>query len=165
MKINNSAYNGVEALARLAARGVYEPCKAQCIADWINRSLSYTESLMAKLRDAGLVVSRLGPGGGYSLARPADRIMIAEVFQTFDAPSSLTSYPSDAKPSKAEEAHDLHGADLLWEALRSYVLSFLSDVSLADVVSGASGVIDRHTSSIDEDDSVDAFGMRPTMRH
>lgn len=165
MKINSSAYNGVEALARLAQRGTYEPCKAQCIADWINRSLSYTESLMAQLRDAGLVVSRRGPGGGYALARPAHRITIAEIFQAFEAPFNSKPYPLDAEALGADQVYDLHGADLLWETLKSYALAFLSGVSLADLASEAVEMLNRDAGSVDNDVSIHTFRMRSTMYH
>ncbi len=55
MQISNSAYMGVEVLVRLAA---YEPnrcCTAHALAEWINRSMTHTETLMSRLRAAGLV--------------------------------------------------------------------------------------------------------------
>lgn len=90
MQISSSAYMGVETLVRLAVQNADKPC-TQGLAEWINRSVSYTESLMARLSNAGLVVSRHGPGGGYILARPAERITVAEVFQAFDDPSDFVS--------------------------------------------------------------------------
>lgn len=53
---------------------------------------------MARLRNAGLVVSRHGPGGGYILARPTHRITVAEVFQAFDDPSDFANRPLNAGP-------------------------------------------------------------------
>ena len=72
MQISNSAYMGVEVLVRLAA---YEPnrcCTAQALAEWICRSLSHTETLLSRLRAAGLVRASRGHGGGYQLGKPAD---------------------------------------------------------------------------------------------
>ena len=51
-----------------------------------NRSTSYMEGLMSRLRDAGFVTGRKGPGGGYYLSRPAVRITVAEIFRAFDEP-------------------------------------------------------------------------------
>ena len=65
MKISNSAYMGVEVLMRLAAYEPETPCTLKSLVKWINHSLSYTETLMARLRAAGLVSARHGPGGGY----------------------------------------------------------------------------------------------------
>ena len=133
MQISPSAYMGVETLVRLAAQDADRPCTTRGLAEWINRSVSYTEGLMARLRDAGLVVARHGPGGGYLLARPADRITVAEIFWAFDAPASPSGRPLDASTLEAMEIRDLHGTDFLWAALKSNVLLFLNRVSLADL--------------------------------
>ena len=85
MQISRNAYMGVETLVRLAVQNADRPCSTKVLAEWINCSVLYTETLTAQLRKAGLVVSRQGSGGGYVLARPADRITIAEVFEAVDA--------------------------------------------------------------------------------
>ena len=45
--------------------------------------------LIAQLREAGLVKTKHGPGGGYYLTRPADRITVADVVRVFDEPRTL----------------------------------------------------------------------------
>lgn len=154
MQISSSAYMGVETLVRLAAQNADKPCTAQGLAEWINRSVSYTENLMARLRNAGLVVSRHGPGGGYILARPAHRITVAEVFQAFDDPSDFANRPLNADTLEADDIHDLHGTDLLWEALKSYVLLFLNGVSLAHLA--------PETADLISDDGSDQAAIFPT---
>lgn len=133
MQISNSAYKGVEALLRLSVRNADTPCSTKSVAEQIDRSVSYTESLMAQLRNAGFVVSQRGPGGGYVLARPADRIIVAEVFRAVEAPSVFANRPHNSDPFQYEVIYDHHGTDLLWGALRNYVHSFLTSVSLADL--------------------------------
>lgn len=140
MRISNSAYMGVETLVRLAVQTGDKPCTTQGLAEWINRSVSYTEGLMARLRNAGLVVARHGPGGGYVLARPADQITVAEVFQAVDEPSELPDRALDAAMLEPEASHGLHGTDLLWAALKNAVLLFLNGVSLADLAPEAAGL-------------------------
>lgn len=145
MRISSSAYMGVETLVRLAAQSADQPCSTKGLAEWINRSVSYTETLMAQLRKAGLVVSRQGPGGGYILARPADRITVAEVFEAVDAPSDFATRPLNADTLEDGDIRDLHGTDLLWEALKSYVLLFLSGVSLADLAPETANLVGDNT--------------------
>ena len=143
MKISSSAYMGVETLVRLAVRKSDTPCTTQGLAEWINRSVSYTETLMAGLRAAGLVRSRRGPGGGYYLARPAHRITVAEVFQVFDEPRDLHGRPLKPVTLEPEAIQNLHGTDLLWESLKSYILLFLNGVSLADIALESVGELDN----------------------
>jgi Rrf2 family protein len=125
---------GTETLVHLAVQVADKPRSTKGLAEWINRSVSYTETLMAQLRNAGPVVSRQGHGGGYVLARPADRIAVAEVSEAVDAPSDLASRPLNAEMLEAEDIDDLHGEDLPWKSLKSYVLLFLNGVFLADLV-------------------------------
>ena len=162
MQISSSAYMGVETLVRLAVQSPDKPCTTQGLAEWINRSVSYTETLMAQLRNAGIVVSRHGPGGGYILARPAHRITVAEVFQAVDAPSDFAYRPLNADTLEVEDIHDLHGTDLIWEALKSYVLLFLNGVSLADVAPEASELISDDTN---DEAQIYPFDMQSTAHH
>ena len=96
MKISDSAYMGVEVLMRLAPYERETPCTLKSLAKWINRSLSYTETLMARLRAAGLVRARHGPGGGYYLTKPADQITVAEIFKGLDEPRGMNDRPLNA---------------------------------------------------------------------
>jgi Rrf2 family iron-sulfur cluster assembly transcriptional regulator len=152
MQISNSAYMGVEVLVRLVA---YEPdrcCTAQALAEWINRSMSSTETLMSRLRAAGLVRARRGSGGGYHLNKPADMITVAEIFKAFDEPRVLSRRPLNAISLEPEALENLHGTDLLWEVLKSRILLFLSGVSLTDIATETA-----HPFTDDETDSNPAF--------
>ncbi len=162
MQISNSAYMGVEVLVCLAAYEPDRPCTAQALAEWIHRSLSHTEALMSRLRAAGLVRARKGPGGGYHLSKPADRMTVAEIFKAFDEPRVLNRRPLNAITLEPETIANLHGTDLLWEGLKSNILLLLSSVSLADIA-----IEPAHSFAADETDSSPAFqaGMQSTTRH
>ncbi len=162
MKISTSAYMGVEVLVRLAAYEPDRPCPAQGLAEWIHRSSSYTETLMSRLRAAGFVRARHGPGGGYYLTKPADQITVAEIFKALDEPRGMNDRPLNAITLEPEAIENLHGTDLLWESLKSQILLFLSGVTLADIApEGAYSFTD------DETDSNPAFqaSMRSTASH
>jgi len=162
MQISNSAYMGVEVLVRLAAYETDRPCTAQALGEWTNRSMSSTETLMSRLRAAGLVRATRGPGGGYHLNKPADMITVAEIFMAFDEPHVLNRRPLNAITLEPETIENLHGTDLLWEGLKSNILRLLSGVSLADIA-----IEPAHSFADDETDSSPAFqaSMQSTTRH
>ena len=162
MQISNSAYMGVEVLVCLAAYEPDRPCTAQALAEWTNLSMSSTETLMSRLRAAGLVRATRGPGGGYHLNKPAERITVAEIFKAFDQPRVLNRRPLNAITLEPETIENLHGTDLLWEALKGRILLFLSGVSLADIA-----IETAHSFADDETDSSPAFqaSMQSTTRH
>jgi Rrf2 family transcriptional repressor of oqxAB len=69
----------IQALAFLAASdGV---CPSQQIAENMNSGTTFTRRMMAPLVRAGLAQAREGRDGGYTLAQPAERITLAEVYQ------------------------------------------------------------------------------------
>ncbi len=144
------------------AHGADGPCTAHALAEWINRSMSSTETLMSRLRVAGLVRARRGSDGGYHLSKPADLITVAEIFKAFDEPRVRSRRPLNAITLEPEPLENLHGTDLLWEALKSRILLFLSGVSLTDIATETA-----HPFTDDETDSSPAFGasMQSTARH
>jgi Rrf2 family iron-sulfur cluster assembly transcriptional regulator len=98
-------------------------------------SLSYLEQLFGKLRRHEIVESIRGPGGGYSLARKAQLVTVADIIIAVDE-------PLDATQCGGKE--HCHGADLangarcmtheLWATLNEKMVDYLDSVSLQDLV-------------------------------
>ena len=153
MQIGTSTYLSVEALVLLAVQSPDTRCTKQGLAEWINRSVSYTESIMARLRTAGLVRVRPGRGGGYYLARPAHQITVAEVFEAFDEPHVLFDSPSSEK---------FYGTDILLDALKTEILFFLDEISLADLALETPDLIDGDG---DHQSTIFLTGVQSTARH
>ncbi len=93
----------------------------------------FLESILTGLRKDGIVISRRGAEGGYQLARPADRISIAEVIRSVDGPLAGVR---GLRPE--DTTYDGAAASLpdLWVALRAAVRHVLEGVSLAELASG-----------------------------
>ncbi len=160
MRINSGAYLGVEALVRLAACNAGAPRTTRQLATSINRSVSSTEGLLAQLRDAGLVKGRKGPGGGYRLNKPAAQITVAEIFQAFSEPIMPYGVVLRRPELSQSEIDNLHGTELLWEALNGYVLLFLHGISLADIAPATDGIPPGDSNNL-----VSVFGEQPLARH
>jgi Rrf2 family iron-sulfur cluster assembly transcriptional regulator len=96
-------------------------------------SLPYLEQLFVKLRRAGLVEAVRGPGGGYRLAKSADKIRISEVMEaveeTVDAMHTGAGASGAVSGSRAQSL-----TNRLWESLSANVYVFLHQVRLSDVV-------------------------------
>ena len=98
-------------------------------------SLSYLEQLFGKLRRHEIVESIRGPGGGYSLARRADKVTVADIIIAVDEPLDATQCGGKA---------NCHGADAatgarcmtheLWATLNEKMVDYLDSVSLQDLV-------------------------------
>ncbi|MDR9427954.1 MAG: Rrf2 family transcriptional regulator [Salibaculum sp.] len=98
-----------------------------------NISLPYLEQLFVKLRRADLVESVRGPGGGYSLARPASEIRVVEVLaavdETVDAMHTGAGASGGLSGSRAQSL-----TNRLWEGMSAHVYVFLHQTRLSDVV-------------------------------
>lgn len=89
-------------LAHLARSG--RTLAAQELAARSGVPLPTVSKLCKELSKAGLVVSHRGRHGGYGLARPADRISVAEIVEALEGPIALTDCMSPAKVACGIEA-------------------------------------------------------------
>jgi Rrf2 family iron-sulfur cluster assembly transcriptional regulator len=130
MKLTTKGRYAVTAMLDLALHYEREPINLADISARQGISLSYLEQLFSRLRKQGLVESARGPGGGYMLARPSVQITIADVIHAVDESVDAT---------KCGGQKNCHGEDRclthdLWEDLSRQISSFLSGITLADLV-------------------------------
>ena len=148
MKLGTKGRYAVMALVDLANSPVDTPKTLSEIAANQSISLSYLEQLFAKMRRRGVVKSVRGPGGGYILAKPAEKTRLSDVILAVDEPIKTTRCSPDTGRGCQPDGSRCATHEL-WDALRQHILGFLAQVSLADVVEGRAGSI-LQTSRIDE---------------
>tara|TARA_B100000674_G_C37752632_1_gene874146 strand:+ start:313 stop:762 length:450 start_codon:yes stop_codon:yes gene_type:complete len=97
-------------------------------------SLSYLEQLFSKLRRAGLVISVRGPGGGYTLGRTAENIVVAQVIAAVDENVDTTRCGGAQNCTDQQKCltHDL------WNDLSDRIFEYLNDISLKDLMNRSS---------------------------
>jgi Rrf2 family protein len=91
----------------------------------------FLESILAQLRNGGLVASQRGAEGGYRLAKPAEEISIADVIRELEGPIATVR---GARPDELEydgAATNLRG---IWLELRSQMRGVLEQTTLADLI-------------------------------
>ena len=87
--------------------------------------------LMKSLNRAGLVASRRGAGGGYSLGRSAREITVADVIQAVEGPIALTACADTSEEHCSIER--LCPAQGKWNRVNAAVRAALNQVTLADM--------------------------------
>lgn len=141
MKLTSKGRYAVTAILDLAFHATSGPVTLSDISKRQDISLSYLEQLFTRLRKQQLVRSTRGPGGGYSLNKPASDIAIAEIVSAVDETVDTT------RCSGATNCHDGEQclAHELWDGLSQQIYGFLSDISLQDLMDDDSikGVADR----------------------
>jgi Rrf2 family protein len=138
MMFSTKAEYGVRVMAHLAGRDGAEPVALGSIATAEGLPLAYLEHLMARLRRAELVASRRGARGGYSLARPAGTISMAEVVEALEgdiAPIECISEGADGELVCSRESHSdgICPTKLLWTRVRGSIVTTLREMTLQDL--------------------------------
>jgi Rrf2 family transcriptional regulator, iron-sulfur cluster assembly transcription factor len=123
MRLSTKSRFAVTAMIDVALREDRGPVSLAAISERHQISLSYLEQLFSKLRQQALVESTRGPGGGYSLARNADKITMADIVAAVDAPSA---------EELAAEGGWMNSE--LWASLNDKMLAHLQSISLRQLV-------------------------------
>jgi len=133
MKLSTKGRYAVTAMADIALQTDGRPVALAEIAERRKISLAYLEQLFGKLRRAGLVDSMRGPGGGYSLARPAHEIAVSQIMAAVEEKLQATQCTGEVGEgcSVAGTRCLTHN---LWESLSAHVHLFLQQTTLQDVI-------------------------------
>lgn len=130
MRITTRGQLAVSAMTDLALRQKMRPVALSTISLRQGTSLSYLEQLFSALRRAGLVDSTRGPGGGYTLARRADQVSVADIILAVENFKIEELTPTGAV--QAAQVKSMTGE--LWTSFNSRVMEYLQSVSLQDLV-------------------------------
>lgn len=130
MRLTTKGRYAVTAMLDLALHAHAGPVSLADISARQGISLSYLEQLFAKLRREQLVRSVRGPGGGYCLAGEADSVSVAQVVDAVSESMDATRCRGKGDCQDGEICITHH----LWQDLSGQIHSFLSAISLADLV-------------------------------
>ncbi|MEP7329184.1 MAG: Fe-S cluster assembly transcriptional regulator IscR [Betaproteobacteria bacterium] len=130
MRLTTKGRFAVTAMIDVAMHSTNGPVTLAAVSERQRISLSYLEQLFGKLRRSGLVDSVRGPGGGYHLARASSQLSVAQIIVAVDEPIDATQCGG------LENCHDDRRCMTheLWAGLNNHIFSFLSGVSLAQLV-------------------------------
>ncbi len=121
MRLTTKGRFAVTAMIDLALRQNNGPVTLAAISQRQQISLSYLEQLFGKLRRHELVESTRGPGGGYTLARKAAEITVADIIVSVDEPIDATQ--CGGKENCMGEAGRCMTHEL-WSALNQRMVEF-----------------------------------------
>jgi len=131
MRLTTKGRFAVTAMIDLALRQSNGPVTLAAISQRQQISLSYLEQLFGKLRRHELVESTRGPGGGYTLARKAADITVADIILSVDEPIDATQ--CGGKENCLGDAGRCMTHEL-WASLNTRMVEFLDSVTLQKLV-------------------------------
>lgn len=92
--------------------------------------LKFLENILSELRRSGIVASQRGAEGGYRLAKPADKVSVADVIRAVEGPLADVHGipPEDLDPPGAAAP-----VREVWLATRAALRSVLEEVTVGDI--------------------------------
>ena len=134
MRFTTQAEYGLICSLHLARFGTEGPVAAREMAELENLPADYTEKILRRLRQAGLVTAVRGVTGGFQLARDPSEITVKDVIdategQTFEINCRM-------HPVGPDRCAETHGCSIrpVWYALRERIDDLLSDIRLSDLI-------------------------------
>jgi Rrf2 family transcriptional regulator, iron-sulfur cluster assembly transcription factor len=124
MRMSTKGRLAVNALVDLALRESAGPVALASISERQQVSLSYLEQMFSRLRKQGVVESTRGPGGGYTLGRPASAISVADIVSTVDDPAEV-SHRTGLEDGLSRS---------LWRQLDAVMLDHMATITLQSLV-------------------------------
>jgi Rrf2 family protein len=115
----------------LAYNGRGEPIQVRVISERQAIPARYLEQIFRRLRQGGVLTSKRGPGGGYTLARSASQITLRELVEAVEGPLAETF---EMEPTPEARGHR---PDFLWAELARSFGAVLDDTSIEDLCHAA----------------------------
>jgi Rrf2 family protein len=133
LRISAKADYAVRAAVELAAATDDRPVKAERIATAQGIPLNFLENILGELRHSGIVRSQRGAEGGFMLAKPADKVTVADVMRAVEGPlASVRGGP----PEETAYVGAAEALPRVWIAVRANLRGVVENVTLADIAAG-----------------------------
>lgn len=128
--ISRTSIHAARALTFLADLSPQEYAGAAAIARATGAPRNYLGKLLKTLSESGLVESQKGFGGGFRLARPADKISLFDVVEPLEKVSRWNGCFLGRKKCTDSAPCAVHGK---WSRIRTDYLEFLRQTSIHDL--------------------------------
>jgi Rrf2 family protein len=134
MRISAKADYALRAVIELAAGPAGASVSAREIAAAQEIPQNFLENILAELRRAGIVHTHRGPGGGSTLARPAEDISVAEILQGIDG---VLAAVRDLPPEQLVYEGAARNLPEVWCRMHSCLRDPLDGISVAELAESA----------------------------
>jgi Rrf2 family protein len=133
----------IKALILLGKNREQPPMQIAQIAEMERIPKKFLESILLDLRNAGLLYSKKGAGGGYALNKAPEDISLVSILRLTDGPIAMVPCASLNFYHKCDECHQetTCGIRDAFIEVRDASLKILSETSIADLIARESKLI------------------------
>ncbi len=136
MKLSNKGRYAVRALFDIAFYNDGGPTQVKDIAEREGIPPRFLEQIFQDLKRAGIVGSKRGPQGGYSLARSAAEVRLGDVVRALEGPITL-SERSDRRTRPARGSDGERVTDAMFDDLSTRIEACFDEVTISDICARA----------------------------
>jgi Rrf2 family protein len=154
MKVSKRGEYGMRALCHLAERFGEGYVHVKRISDAEGIPQKFLEGILLELRRAGVLHSRRGNEGGYSLARSPETILVGDVMRLLDGPLAPLASASELRQLAKPKAKRRGFYSVMLD-VRNAVSEILDKTTFADLLEQDAIGPERHGRDVDgpSDDS------------
>lgn len=134
--ISKKTKYALNALVHLAHKYEQGPVLISTISEKENIPQKFLESILLDLKNAGILASKKGKGGGYYLLRDPKEVNIADVMRLFDGPIALLPCVTYKYYQKCDECKDEETCGIrdVFMAVRNETVRILKENTLASIL-------------------------------
>jgi Rrf2 family iron-sulfur cluster assembly transcriptional regulator len=128
--LSTTSQYALRALTKLASQPPSQPMLGRDLAAQADIPANYLSKILLSLRNAGILATARGSGGGYRLERKPGEIRLIEVVEVFDAPKAKPDCLLGEGECSDDDACSAHHA---WKQIRQNYINFLETTTLAEI--------------------------------
>jgi Rrf2 family protein len=130
---------GIKAMVHLAMLEAGETAQIAEIAQRNNISKKFLDAILLDLRNAGMLRSKKGPGGGYALARPARTIEVGAVIRALEGPIAPIDCASQSAFKPCQDCSDIEACVVrsVMREVRDAMAAVVDTITIADLAGRA----------------------------
>lgn len=134
--ISKKTKYGLQALTTLARKYGEGPVLIATLAKDDDIPIKFLELILLDLKNGGILDSKKGPGGGYLLSRPPEKITVGSVIRMMEGPLAPLPCASETAYRPCEECGDVEhcGTRMVMREVRDAIAEILDRTTLQDVV-------------------------------
>lgn len=128
--LSTTSQYAMRALVRLAGEPDGAAVLGRVLAKECDVPANYLSKLLWQLKNAGLVSTTRGSGGGYKLERPPEQILLIDIVEVFEGLQNRPNCLLGQGDCSDQDACSAHHA---WKIVRKTYLDFLNSNTLSDI--------------------------------
>jgi Rrf2 family protein len=143
--LSYKAKYALRAILALAQAPSEDPVLISMIAQKENIPRKFLELILLELKRRGLIVSRRGRSGGYSLAKPADEITFGEIIRLIDGPLAAVPCVSKTQYRRCDDCPSEKACPIrrVMARVRDATAEILDNTTVADALRGSRKTVKR----------------------